>query len=177
VSRRAALACLAIIAVADYVMQCRNPRWLVAGLFDHPAHVATVVLICPRPRKAYLVGSLLPDLDHVPLALRPAHPAPGDPRPMSHCLLAVVPVAAVSRSAAAGMLAHFARDLGVGTGVPLLWPATRRSFRVPYPAYALACVLLARRATRRRKALPWGTAYSRSRPSAASSGLGPMRAE
>jgi hypothetical protein len=164
---RLALACLATIAVADYVMLRRAPPWLVAGLFDHPAHVATAILIRPGWDTAYVVGSLLPDLDHIPLALRRVHPAPGDPRPMTHCLLAVAPVAAVSPSAASGMLAHFARDLGVGTGVPLLWPLTRRSFRVPHPAYALACALLAWRATQGRKALPWQAAYSRSRSSRA----------
>jgi hypothetical protein len=167
VPRRAALASLATIALADCVIRRRNLPWLVVGMFDHPAHVATAVLLRPRWDIAYLVGSLLPDLDHVPLALRPVHPAPNDPRPMTHCLLAVVPVAAVSRSAAAGMLAHFARDLGVGTGVPLLWPLTRRSFGVPYSVYALACALLVRRSTWRRKALPWQAAYSRSRSSRA----------
>ena len=143
----AALGCLATIAVADYVMLRRRPRWIVAGLFDHPAHVATAMLIHPKGNAAYLAGSLLPDLDHVPLALRAVHPAPSDPRPVTHCLLTVAPVAAFSRGAAAGMLAHFVRDLGVGTGVPLLWPATQRSIRVPYPLYAAGCVLLARRAT------------------------------
>jgi hypothetical protein len=164
---RVALACLATIAVADGVIRRRKLPWLVVGMFDHPAHVATALLLRPRWDKAYVVGSILPDLDHVPLALRRVHPSPNDPRPTTHCLLAVVPVAAVSRSAAAGMLAHFARDLGVGTGVPLLWPLTRRSFGVPYPAYALACALLARRTAQRRKALPWCTAYSRSRSSRA----------
>jgi hypothetical protein len=146
-TRRTALGCLAAIALADYVMQRRKPRWIVAGLFDHPAHVATAMLICPGGSAAYLAGSLLPDLDHVPLALRRVHPSIDDPRPVSHCLLAVAPVAVLNRAAAAGMLAHFVRDLGVGTGVPLLWPATRRSVRVPYPVYAAGCLLLARRAT------------------------------
>jgi hypothetical protein len=145
--RRTALACLATIAVADYVIQRRPPRWILVALFDHPAHVATAMLIHPSGGAAYLAGSLLPDLDHVPLALRPVHPSLDDPRPVSHCLLATVPVAALNRAAAAGMLAHFARDVGVGTGVPLLWPATRRSIRVPYLVYAAGCVLLARRAT------------------------------
>jgi hypothetical protein len=44
------------------------------------------------------------------------------------------------------MLAHFVRDVGVGTGVALLWPAVRRPLRMPYPAYAGACFLLAARA-------------------------------
>ena len=45
-----------------------------------------------------------------------------------------------------GMLAHFVRDVGVGTGVALLWPAVRRPLRMPYHAYAGACFLLAARA-------------------------------
>jgi hypothetical protein len=122
------------------------------GLFDHPAHVATALLLRRRPNVAYLVGSLLPDLDHLPLALRAVHPAPSDPRPVTHCLLTVAPVAAWHRDLAAGMLAHYVRDLGVGTGVPLLWPLTRRRVRLPYLGYAV--VVLA-------------TAYSRSRPSGA----------
>jgi LexA-binding, inner membrane-associated putative hydrolase len=154
VRRSLALGCLATIAVADYVIRRRKPRWIVVGLFDHPAHVATAVLILlnlPERNRgwtmAYLAGSLLPDLDHIPLALRVVHPSLDDPRPVTHCLLTVAPVAAFNRGAAAGMLAHFARDLGVGTGVPLLWPLTRRSIRVPYLAYAAGCLLLARRAT------------------------------
>jgi hypothetical protein len=73
---------------------------------------------------------------------------------VSHCLLAVAPAAALATATqserlhglAAGMVAHFARDLGVGTGVPLLWPATSRSLRVPYAVYAGACTLAAARA-------------------------------
>jgi hypothetical protein len=150
--RLAALGCLATIAVADYVIQRRRPRWIVVGMFDHPAHVATAMLLRERWTPAYLAGSLLPDLDHVPLALRIVHPDPDDPRPLTHCLLTVAPVAAGSRDAATGMLAHFVRDLGVGTGVPLLWPLTGHRFRVPYGAYAV---------------LVLATAYSRSRPSRA----------
>jgi hypothetical protein len=148
----AALGCLATIAVADYVIQRRNPRWIVAGMFDHPAHVATALLLRRNPTPAYLAGSLLPDLDHVPLALRVVHPEPDDPRPVTHCLLTVAPVALKSPDAAKGMLAHFVRDLGVGTGVPLLWPLSGRHVRVPYAAYAV---------------LVLATAYSRSRPSRA----------
>jgi hypothetical protein len=147
--RVAALGCLATIAVADYVIRRRRPRWIVAGMFDEPAHVATALLLRPTPNAAYLAGSLLPDLDHVPLALRLVHPSPSDPRPLTHCLLTVAPVAMSSPDTAAGMLAHFVRDLGVGTGVPLLWPLSRKPFRVPYAAYAV---------------LVLATAYSRSRP-------------
>jgi inner membrane protein len=150
--RLAALGCLATIAVADYVIQRRKPRWIVAGMYDEPAHLATALLLRRKPNAAYLAGSLLPDFDHIPLALRLVHPDPGDPRPVTHCLLTVAPVAVVSREAAKGMLAHFVRDLGVGTGVPLLWPFSGRPVRLPYAAYAV---------------LVLATAYSRSRPSRA----------
>jgi hypothetical protein len=153
VKRVTALGCVAVIAVADYVIHCRKPRWIVAGMFDEPAHMATAILLGRNPPSpAYLAGSLLPDLDHVPLALRLVHPDPGDPRPLTHNLLTVAPVVAGSRGAATGMLAHFVRDLGVGTGVPLLWPLSGRRFQVPYAAYAV---------------LVLATAYSRSRPSRA----------
>jgi hypothetical protein len=146
------LGCLATIAVADYFIHRRRLSWIEVGLFDHPAHVATAVLLRTRPNATYLAGSLLPDLDHIPLALRTVQPEPGDPRPVTHCLLPIAPVGAVNRDMAAGMLAHFVRDLGVGTGVPLLWPLSGRHVRVPYAAYAV--LLLA-------------AAYSRSRPSRA----------
>jgi hypothetical protein len=145
----AALGCLATIAVADYVIHRRRPRWIVVGMFDEPAHVATALLLRRKPSTAYLAGSLLPDLDHIPLALRVVHPNPDDPRPVTHCLLTVAPVALLNREAALGMLAHFVRDLGVGTGVPLLCPFSGRPVRVPYAAYAV---------------LVLASAYSRSRP-------------
>lgn len=156
-----ALGCLATVAAADLTLRRRKPPWIVVGLFDHPAHLATGALVAlnvrgrpKRWRQACLVGSLIADVDHIPLALRPELPTTDDPRPVSHCLLAVAPVAVIAtlrddrrlRGAAWGMLAHFARDVGVGTGVPLLWPVTRRSFRVPYPVYAAGCVALALRA-------------------------------
>jgi membrane-bound metal-dependent hydrolase YbcI (DUF457 family) len=156
--RALALGCLATVAAADYTMFRRKPRWILLGLFDHPAHLATAGLILlnvPRRSRrwtlAFLAGSLLPDLDHVPLVLRDQHPEADDPRPLTHCLLAVAPVAAAAgatqsdllHGAAWGMVAHFVRDVGVGTGVPLLWPATRHPVRVPYAAYLAACTALA----------------------------------
>ena len=49
-----------------------------------------------RPDAAFVFGAMLPDLDHIPLALRARHPEVGDPRPVTHCLLAVAPVAAMA---------------------------------------------------------------------------------
>jgi membrane-bound metal-dependent hydrolase YbcI (DUF457 family) len=164
-ARAAALGCLATIVLADGIIFKRRLPWILVGFFDHPAHVATAGLVAVNlPARGrdwtagFLVGSLLPDLDHVPLALSRVRPTLDDPRPVSHCLLAVAPVAAIAAvkedrrlgGAAWGMLAHFARDVGVGTGVPLVWPASRRQMRVPYPVYAGGCVALAARAVARR---------------------------
>jgi inner membrane protein len=156
----AALGCLATIALADGVIRRRKPRWILIGFLDHPAHAATAGLMllnaAPRSRDwtlGFMAGSLLPDVDHIPLALRPEHPNGDDPRPLSHCLAAVAPLAMAGlatgserlRGAAAGCLAHFVRDLATGPGAPLLWPLTSRELRVPYPLYLTGCALLALR--------------------------------
>jgi inner membrane protein len=141
------IACLATIFAADYVILRRNPRWLTIGLLDEPAHVATAILLRRRPSAAYLLGSVLPDLDHIPLAVRPERREAGDPRPPTHSLVVVAAVAALARDAAAGMLAHFARDIATGPGLPLFGGG--RHVKVPYAAYAL---------------LVFVKAYSRSRP-------------
>jgi hypothetical protein len=151
---------MAWIGIADYVIRRRSPRWIVVGMFDHPAHVATAALIflnlpprSPAWTSGYFAGSLLPDLDHVPLALRPVHPSPGDPRPLSHCLLAVAPVAAVI---AASPRACWPTSPGTSASAPgyrcwagnraLAWPALSR--------YLAACALLARRGAKAGNALP-----------------------
>jgi hypothetical protein len=159
-----ALGCLATVAAADLTLHRRKPPWILVGLFDHPAHLATGALVAlnvrgrpKRWRQACLAGSLIADVDHIPLALRPELPTTADPRPVSHCLLAVAPVAAAAgltqserlHGLAVGMLAHYLRDLGVGSGVPLLWPATSRSLKVPYAAYVAACALLAAQACKK----------------------------
>jgi hypothetical protein len=149
VRARHALACLATIAVADHVIKRREPSWFAIGPLDHAAHLATAALLAPRGRSvawraAFMAGALLPDIDHVPLAFQ--DPEAGDPRPRTHSLLAVGPALLGSRPLAAGMAAHYVRDLALDPGVPLLGG---RHLRVPYGAYALL-VLTA--------------AYSRSRP-------------
>jgi hypothetical protein len=144
--RRLPLACLATIAVADWVIENVKLPWLAIGLFDEPAHLATGYLL-GGPDPVFLAGSLLPDVDHIPLAFQ--DPTPGDPRPQTHSLLVLAAAALGSRRLAAGAAAHFARDLALDPGVPLLSPFSRRHLRVPYAAYAV--LLLA-------------AAYSRSRP-------------
>jgi hypothetical protein len=150
---RKALACLATIAVADVVLHRRKVPWLAIGIFDHPAHLATAELLALNVRRSkrwergLLVGALLPDVDHIPLALQEEHPEDGDPRPNTHTPLAVVPVVAAAavtgsdalRGVAVGMLTHYARDLAVGGGLPMMG----RTLRAPYSGYAVACAVLA----------------------------------
>jgi inner membrane protein len=156
-----ALACLATVAAADWTIRTRRPRWIVVGLLDEPAHLATagLVLLNLTPRSpewaaGFMAGGALPDLDHVPLALSRIHPDVDEPRPVTHCLLAVSPLAAAATlvgagptrdalaGAAVGTLAHFARDLAVGTGVALFQPLVRRNLKLPYPLYAAALTAL-----------------------------------
>ena len=137
---RRILGCLAVIAVADYVIVRHPPRWHAVALFDHPAHVATAVLLGGTD-PVYLAGSLLPDLDHVPTAFR--DPNVGDPRPNTHSLLVVGAASAINRKLGAGTATHFARDLAMDPGVTLLWPLSKRSFRIPYALYAAALIAAA----------------------------------
>jgi inner membrane protein len=160
-----ALACLATVAVADWTIRRRRPPWILVGLLDEPAHLATagLVLVNLKPQTSewaagFMAGGALPDLDHVPLALSRVHPDIDDPRPVTHCLLAVSPLALAAAlmpagavrdttaGAAAGTLVHFARDLAVGTGVALFQPLSRRSLKVPYALYAAGLTALALRA-------------------------------
>ena len=105
----AAFACLAVVAAADLVLSRKRPPWILVGLFDEPAHLATagVVLANLRPSSnewafGFIAGGALPDLDHVPLAVSRVHPNVDDPRPVTHCLLAVSPSFAAARLQAPG---------------------------------------------------------------------------
>ncbi len=144
--RHLALACVATVAVADYVIHRRDLSWFQTGPLDHAAHLATTALLIPPGKSrpwvtSFLVGSVLPDLDHVPLAVQ--GPEVGDPRPRSHSLLSLAPAALGSPATALGMLTHYARDAALEPGLPLLWPLTGRHVRVPYGVYAAAIIVLA----------------------------------
>ncbi|MBN1528275.1 MAG: metal-dependent hydrolase [Thermoleophilaceae bacterium] len=153
----AAAAAALVVAGADLVLHLRRPRWILIALFDHPAHVATAALMAlnlrdrsPRWHAGFLAGSLLPDVDHIPLAIG-EHPTPETRRPATHSLLAVAPLFALARASrseladgtAWGTLAHFARDVAVPPGAPLLKPFREEDVLLPYAAYALALVGLA----------------------------------
>lgn len=152
-----ALGSLATIAAADWFILRRRPRWILIGLADEPAHLATAVLVLlnlpRRPRREValvLLGAVAIDADHVPLVLRTQHPEAGDPRPLTHSLLVPAALAATGQQAAAlGVAAHYLRDLASDAGVPAAAPLSDRTITVPYAAYALAMTALAIRAARR----------------------------
>jgi inner membrane protein len=152
--RALAIGCLATIAAADWTIRERRPRWILIGLADEPAHLATAVLVLlnlpPRPRRdvlAFLAGAVAIDADHIPLALAATQPEAGDPRPRTHTLLVPVALALAGRRAAAlGVCAHYLRDVASEAGVPAFAPLSDRRVRVPYPVYAAAMAALALRA-------------------------------
>ena len=153
----AACAAAAVVAGADWVIRFRPPRWILIAVFDHPAHLATAGLIAlnlpsrsPRWHAGFMAGSLLPDVDHVPLALAEQHPTSESRRPATHCLMAVAPLFALTRvsrsellgGAAWGTLAHFARDVCLPPGAPLLRPFRDDDLLIPYAVYAAAVAAL-----------------------------------
>jgi inner membrane protein len=139
-----------------------DTEFLLFGLVDWIGHLATgVVLIAllhpsRRVAAAILAGSVLIDLDHLPLELGTEVLTAGAPRPYTHSLLTLLVVlaaTALSRSdillgVAIGLAGHLARDLGGGE-VVLLWPLSNSEQSVPFAVYVVALALIAARAATR----------------------------
>ena len=156
---------------------------VVIGAIDEPAHLATALLgllavggrSLPLRHRTFFVaalcGSVLIDLDHLPLYAGVPHIAQPGGRPYSHSLATPVVLLLLSfairrwRTAllglATGNLLHFVRDLGTGPGLPLWWPFDDRDHLVPYGAYFGVVLALAVVATLR--LLTDGQSRSRSR--------------
>lgn len=147
------MAALAVVALLDALQAARRWPIPVVGLLDEPAHLLTAALflaaLLPRRGRALLpwalAGSVLIDLDHIPLYLEPAVVAADGGRPVTHSLLTVLVLVTVAvvvprwRTALAGLALglalHFLRDLAWGPGVPLLWPWASTGYRLPYADY------------------------------------------
>lgn len=162
------MACLFLIFAVDLVIDASDPSYLVLGLLDEPAHLATtglflLALARGAPKGLIvtaLAASTLIDLDHLPLELGTDALTAGAPRPYSHSLstpAALAGAALVTRraprcyllAACGGVLAHLVRDLCTSSAVPLLWPLTKAGVHVPYLVYAcllsgLAIIVVAR---------------------------------
>jgi inner membrane protein len=164
-SRRAARA-LAAVAVADVLLPFVRPSRLLSGIVDETAHLATGVLALEAMEatdgpfaRGLIAGSVLIDADHVPDALGSMWLRAGGKRPYPHALVTPVVATALARRAsgrerrftfgvAAGMTLHLVRDLASGRGVMLLWPGSRRSFRIDHRAYVALLAVMAARASR-----------------------------
>jgi inner membrane protein len=155
-SRTAALLSLGVVAAADGVGLRRSRRRWVSGVIDESAHLATGLIVLRATRRSdagfttgLLGASFLIDVDHVPEAFGLGWLRRPGARPVTHSAVTIAALArAVPREAAAGvavgLAAHLARDLSTGsTGVPLLWPLTKRPFTAPYALYAAALAALA----------------------------------
>jgi inner membrane protein len=144
-------AALVAVVLLDVALAARSWPIPVEAALDEPAHLLTAWLLLSAAgvRRGpvllwALAGSVLIDLDHVPLYLG-APVTAGGGRPVSHSLaflLALLAAAWAWRSQrlrlaglAAGVGLHVVRDVALGPGVPLLWPVVAESVRVPYPAY------------------------------------------
>jgi inner membrane protein len=157
-------AALAVVLIADEALHRLKVPWLVGGVIDETAHFATAVIVHanlppapPVSRAAFAVGAVAVDSDHVPLIPRRHKIKKDEPRPALHTLLtpaAIAVAATVSRARAreallgleAGTWAHFFRDVGTGTGLPVIQPLARWRLKLPRRCYELATALLAWRA-------------------------------
>jgi membrane-bound metal-dependent hydrolase YbcI (DUF457 family) len=162
---------LATLLAIDAFVLPRLPLRPISGVVDEAAHAATgIALLSALPRvdepfaRGLAAGSILLDVDHVPELWGSRWLRPRGVRPLPHSFwlpgaLLAVGIGRSNRAAlgaGVGLGGHLLRDLATGkTAVPLLWPITRRRFRVRYRKYAAVMALLAAvGATRRQPASP-----------------------
>ncbi|SNR77188.1 metal-dependent hydrolase [Blastococcus mobilis] len=163
------VAAVAVICALDAVQAARSWAVPVVGVLDEPAHLLTAwVLLAAlpfgRPRGWLpwaLAGSVLIDVDHLPLYLGSADVAAAGGRPFSHSSATLAVLALIAGGArgrariallglATGVTLHLVRDLATGPGVPLFWPLRQTSVEVPYGAYLVVLVAAAALAAARR---------------------------
>jgi inner membrane protein len=152
-------AALAAVGSLDLLLAARSWSTPVVGLLDEPAHLLTawLLLTAAGVRRQVLVwalvGSVLIDVDHVPLYAGAEVTTGGGGRPVSHSLLTLLVLLALAAAwrsqrlrlvgLTAGVGLHLVRDVALGPGVPVLWPLLRESVRVPYALYLGLLVLAA----------------------------------
>jgi hypothetical protein len=176
--RRIALGLVGIITLTDGVADWERMGFLSRGLVDEPCHLATAVVVMGALSRwhgrapdrwfarAMLSASVLIDLDHVPLALGSTAWSGSLPRPYTHALWVVAPLAAtaaissrlstasrgkgktaaatvtsLSAGAAWGVGAHFLRDVATAP-IALWWPVASTGVQVPYGWYLMVLAVL-----------------------------------
>ena len=154
------LAAAVLVILLDLVLEARRWPIAVTALLDEPAHLLTAALLLaaalPRRARAVvpwaLLGSVLIDLDHIPLYVWGVLTADGYGRPVTHSAatvlaLAIAGTAARSRARTAlwglalGVGLHLVRDLCTGPGVPLWWPVGAPPVLLPYSSYVAVLLI------------------------------------
>jgi inner membrane protein len=158
-------AALLVISLIDAWLGGGERPLLLRALTEETGHLLTATLLLAAIPMALpirfvagvFVGAVAIDLDHLPLIFGSDLLTEQTNRPFTHCLLTIAIVAGlalllparwrgVGLGVAAGVAAHFWRDLATSTaGVPLLWPWLTVGFRLPYPLYLgvlLGCVVV-----------------------------------
>lgn len=154
-----------VIVLIDRWLAAAERTLLQTGLVDECAHLLTAALLASAiPARlpvgfiaGMIAGTVVIDVDHLPLILGSDLLTRETNRPLTHCLLSIVIALAfagigptrwrwLGAGVAAGFAAHFWRDLATSTaGVPLLWPWLTTGFLTPYPVYLgslIICVVM-----------------------------------
>jgi inner membrane protein len=157
------IAAIALILAIDGPLAWQQQPLLLAGLADETAHLLTAaILLAPIALNlpsaflgAALAGSVLIDIDHLPLLAGSDVLTRETNRPVTHslltigvlALLALVPWSLwrwIGAGLVAGVAAHLTRDLAsTSAGVPLLWPLSDHNFTVPYAVYVTVLIAAA----------------------------------
>jgi len=142
-----------VILGLDAALAARPWSFVITGLLDEPAHLATAgLIVLALPRRVVsrygswmLVGSVVIDIDHLPLYLGDRGFLVDGGRPPTHSVAVIVLLLLVALAVpawrrpfnglACGVLAHFLRDVATGPGLAILWPVLPVTVKMPYSAY------------------------------------------
>ena len=153
-SARGAVFALAV-GILDIMFKRERRHMWKAGVLDELAHIITSLWCfdiknCSDRSQMFsvglILGSIAIDIDHVPEQIFGTRTLrDGTRRPYSHSLSTLICMLFLFRirsrsirnfcvGLALGTTVHFLRDMATG-GVPLFWPLTRQTVRVPYWLY------------------------------------------
>jgi inner membrane protein len=136
----------------------------IDGVRDAAAHLLTAWLFLalvpaldPLLAVSALVGSVVIDLDHIPLYAWHLGAVTPNGRPVTHSLVTIVVLLALAGllrrwrtpllGLALGVALHFVRDVATGPGLPLAWPLSSANVETPYLVYVAVLTLVAGAAT------------------------------
>jgi hypothetical protein len=148
-----------LVAAVDALAARAELSLPTKALLDESAHAATALLLLGaflrRPVQPIVLGtvlgSIIIDVDHIPMTIEHRGDLKGLARPASHSLLAVLLAVVVGQwlpvggrpyvfGLAFGLAAHLTRDMATGY-VRLFWPLRARGVHLPYPVYGTAHII------------------------------------